>query len=147
MMSKRKSHNPTKRLANTTRAKMRNAFVVWHSFDDDMAELWHKSGKRITPDAQLHHAMTSIRYNWSVIMSVFGKDQFGQVYMKSAILETQEPYTHAELCDELNKQHKKIIESINESHFIGAGWLANINGSDLTEEEVFNLYKAAGVAA
>lgn len=141
----RKKYNPNKALQRVTRAQMRNVFVVWHSFTDSKVDLYHRSGKRIIPSAQLHHAMTQARYEWSVIMAVFGVAPDGKLYMKSSLLESQEPYTHAELCDELNRQHKAMIRQANQSQFCGVGWIASISGQDLSEEEAYNLFELSGV--
>ena len=140
-MKRRKKYNPHKQTQLVTKSVLANTLIIWHTFGDQKAELYHRNGRRIKVNQAIQTAVTEYRYKWSLLIAAFGKDSFGKLYMKSEIVLSQEPYTHAELCDFLNVQHKKIIEGMNEKHFIGAGWLASIAGNDLTEADAFKWFE------
>ena len=140
-MKRRKKYNPHKQTQLVTKSVLANTLIIWHTFGDQKAELYHRNGRRIKVNQAIQTAVTEYKYKWSLLIAAFGIDSFGKRYMKSEIVLSQEPYTHSELCDFLNAQHKKIIEGMNEKHFIGAGWIASIAGNDLTEADAFNWFE------
>ena len=133
----RKKYNPAKNIQRTTKAVLAKTLIIWHTFDDGKCELYHRNGQRIRVNHAIQKGITEYRYRWSLLIAAFGKDQFGKTYMKSESIHSNEPYTHAELCDFLNEQHKRIIAGMNKAHFIGAGWIASIAGNELSEAEAF----------
>ena len=140
-MKRRKKYNPHKQTQLVTKSVLANTLIIWHTFGDQKAELYHRNGRRIKVNQAIQTAVTEYKYKWSLLIAAFGIDSFGKRYMKSEIVLSQEPYTHSELCDFLNEQHKKIIEGMNQNHFIGAAWVASIAGNDIGEAEAFKLFE------
>ena len=140
-MKRRKRYNPHKQTQLVTKSVLANTLIIWHTFGDQKAELYHRNGRRIKVNQAIQTAVTEYKYKWSLLIAAFGIDSFGKRYMKSEIVLSQEPYTHSELCDFLNEQHKKIIEGMNQNHFIGAAWVASIAGNDIGEAEAFKLFE------
>ena len=140
-MKRRKKYNPHKQTQLVTKSVLANTLIIWHTFGDQKAELYHRNGRRVKVNQAIQTAVTEYRYKWSLLIAAFGVDSFGKRYMKSEIVLSQEPYTHSELCDFLNEQHKKIIEGMNQNHFIGCGWIGSIAGNDLSEKEAYEWFE------
>lgn len=142
----RKKYNPHKNIQRATKAVLGNTYAIWHTFDDKKAELFHRNGQRVRMTPTIVTALTEYRYEWSLFLAAFGVDQWGKPYMKSEAILSKEQYTHAELCDFLNERHLEIIDGMNKNQFIGAGWIASIKGTDLSEQEAFAWFDKLGLS-
>jgi hypothetical protein len=82
-MKRRKKYNPNKNLQLVTQSVLSNTLIVWHTFGDELCELYHRSGKKIEVNREIQFAIAEFRFKWNVFIASFGKDQFGTIYMKS----------------------------------------------------------------
>lgn len=142
----RKKYNPHRQVQKAAKAILGNTYAIWHTFDDKKAELYHRNGKQVRMTQPIVTALTEYRYQWSLFLAAFGVDQWGKPYMKSEVILSKEEYTHAELCDFLNDQHRALIDGMNQNQFVGCGWIASIKGTDLSEKEAFAWFDKLGLS-
>ena len=143
-MKRRKKYNPNKALKYEIRNRMRSCLILWSSFSGD-ARLFKKDGNELIPTHAEIEAITRIRHKWTLHIAAFGLDHSDKIYMKSETIQSNEEYTHSELCDFLNKEHYALIESVNPQRRIGCGWIATIGTKDMTEDQIYKWFERIGL--
>lgn len=145
MKKRAKKYNPTKGKLITLNQRLKNKSFVYTSLDNEIFCFHNNKALRYLPDNQIIHSLQHHAFKWSTYMAVFGKDEFGPVYMKSKSLFIDTPCKQNEIYQFLNEEHQKLIQSFNTKHFYGVGWLSCPFEYDWTEEEAFQIFSYTGI--
>jgi len=89
-------------------------------------------------------ASASRPHNWSCYISVFGRNQLGEEYMKSEQIFTPAKYYQADLAPVFEVHHSNLIKQMPEHHLCGVGWIASTRGEELTESEAGRIFTKLG---
>ena len=143
-MKRRKKYSAHKNIKRSTQSLMQDYLIIWSSFSGG-ARLFDRRGNQYSVSDRLHHLITNYRYKWTLHIAAFGLDHSDKIYMKSETIQSNEEYTHSELCDFLNKEHYALIESVNPQRRIAAGWIATIGTKDMTEDQIYKWFERIGL--
>ena len=123
-MSKRKKHNPTKRLITQTLIAVKDlALTMRLSKDDKVDVVSCKTKKRldvITPS--LAKALGDTAFKWGVLLVVWAQESNGKVKTVTEYIQTA-PYRHEDLTDFLRESHQALIDKCK-GLAVDAGWVA-----------------------
>ena len=149
MAKVRKHHNPKKRWQNQAVASLRrhNCCVAYSYNNGASAVVFNRStlGKiRVRQGSVVQIALAEVRHRWSIFLAVLCRDQNGTCYMKSEIIQANEPYLQSELAGVCEDQHRNLILSANENHLINVCWIGIPYGGDITEAEASKIFDEYG---
>jgi hypothetical protein len=143
-MTRRKAYSPQKRRQRTANHAIRNLMVAYTTWLDGCVLFDHKRKVLIHPTPELIAAF-DYPHRWSILCAVFGRNQLGEHYIKSEIIEAQAPYKQADLAPLAWERHQKLLDSFPRRHLIGVGWLADPFGSDISEQQAGEIFDGLGV--
>lgn len=144
MAKVRKKHNPQQRAARMAHSALQHVAVSYVTGDDYCELVDVRTGAKQQVSRALAGCVENFTYRWSILIAAFGRDAQGQDYMKSEIVQTQQPYYQRDLAEVLNVEHSRLIGGFNQSQLLGAGWLASPMGVDWTEQQAFDLFHKLG---
>lgn len=123
-MSKRKKHNPTKRLITQTLIAVKDlALTMRLSKDDKVDVVSCKTKKRldvITPS--LAKALGDTAFKCGVLLVVWAQESNGKIKTVTEYIQTA-PYRHEDLTDFLRESHQALIDKCK-GLAVDAGWVA-----------------------
>lgn len=118
-----------------------NLAVVHVWTDGNISHLIDAKNKhRILVSQALYDMMRCTRFMWTIQMSAFCIDQNGTKYIKSDVMETKQRYTQYDLAAYLGEMHDKLLDSVNQAHLLGPGWIASPLGREFTEKEADEIF-------
>ena len=143
----RKQHNPQKRWFNQARSSLiRHKLCVAYSYahhQHQTVQVFNRKTLKpltILNGSVTQKALAEVRHRWTIVLAVLCRDQFGQHYIKSELIEANEPYLQSELADFCEDQHRNLILSCNENHIINICWIGCPWGGDFDEAEVAKIF-------
>lgn len=140
-MSKRKVHNPQRRLERLGKAVLKGCAIIFVAGNNGLCQMVEiKTKKTFKPGVSLAKTITAGRYIWSIYLAVFCRDQTGKEYMQSVVITTKEPCLQCEVQDVLKNHHFKLLDGCNSAHILNVGWLASPIGHDWTEKEAGEIF-------
>ena len=129
-MSKRKANNMRARVERTCRALLASNHVAVVNLDPSGRQgmvNW-KNLKNIPPGQRIADAVCDIAHSWTIYISAFCVDQFGQRYYKSVEIAPQGLYRSEHLTDTIEEHYKALVGDCNPNHVVGSGWIAGSEG-------------------
>jgi len=103
-----------------------------------------KKRQHIIKPSEAMIASAARPHNWSCYISVFGRNQLGEEYMKSEQIFTPAKYYQADLAPVFEEHHSKLIKQMPEHHLCGVGWIASTRGEELSEAEAGRIFTKLG---
>ena len=149
MAKVRKHHDPRKRWFNQAKASLaRHKCCVAYSYNSGASVVVfnRSTGQkiRVKQGSVVQIALAEVRHKWSILLAVLCRDQNGTTYMKSEIVQANEPYLQSELASVCEDHHRDLILSANENHLINVCWIGIPYGGDITEEEASKIFDRYG---
>lgn len=141
----RKRNNEFERTRRIAAATLKNCAVAFVSGNTvkHLISLKHKKQVLVTPS--LDHAAHRIRWQWTVLISVFCRDQSGQQYVKSQELAPAGEFLYSELAETLNDMHCEFLNTaVDARQVIGVGWMAVPRRESLDENLAGEIYSLLG---
>ncbi|QDP56442.1 MAG: hypothetical protein Tp152SUR00d2C52646391_38 [Prokaryotic dsDNA virus sp.] len=132
---------------------MRNKVAVFatNGMYNQKVVLYHLHKKQVITQISLkdYEALTTLRYQWMMYMAGFSVKKRSDGTFKHSLefeaIQNKDPKTHTEMIDTFNSHHKTVLDTMNKGRLIGAGWIASINGHNLTNDQVMEIFTALGV--
>lgn len=104
-----------------------------------------KSGNIIKPSMVLARAISEVPYQWTVLMSVMGRDWQGKPYYKDEMIQMAVRYKQSSLVEYLNEQHQSLIKGFNKNDMVAAGWIAIPDKAEISPGLADKIYTNMGV--
>ncbi|MDH0287715.1 hypothetical protein N7414_01200 [Pseudomonas sp. GD04087] len=145
-MKKRKPNDMRRRMERSCRALLATNHVAVVNIDPSGRQgmvNW-KNLKNIPPGQRIADAVCDIAHSWTIYISAFCVDQFGQRYYKSVEIAPQGLYRSEHLTDTIEEHYKALVGDCNPNHVVGSGWIAIPSAISLTEEQAVKVFEAAG---
>ena len=143
-MTKRKQHNPVKRLITQTLFAVKDLALVMRLSTDDKVDL--VSCKSQAPVKQISHslakALGDTAFKWSVLLVVWAKESNGKDKIVTELVKTA-PYRHEALTGFLRETHQQMIDNCKAT-VVDAGWCAMPNGWTDDIDEIMNCFEWTG---
>lgn len=124
VMSRRKPHNPVKRLVTQTMIAVKDlALVMRLSGDDKVNIVSSKTKARVKQISySLAQALNDTAFAWGVLLVVWQKESNGKLKTTTRYIKTA-PYRHEALTDFLRSEHQEMIDAAR-GEVTDAGWVA-----------------------
>lgn len=124
-MSKRKAHNPTKRLITQSKIAVSDLCLVM-SFANELVEcVKYKTGKIVGISQSVAQALNKTAFEWYVILAVYCLESKGKQKLVTQPLKLTAPYRHDQLTDYLREAHQKMQDECeSKMKVVNAGWVA-----------------------
>lgn len=94
---------------------------------------------------QLVEMICGLPHHWTIYLAAFCRDQLGQQYMKAVEIEPQGQYLSDQLESVLREQYRALLDTCNQQHIEGGGWIASPIGRQLSETEAAQIFESIGV--
>lgn len=124
-MSKRKQHNPIKRLITQSRLATHDLALVMslnHKLVDAVST---KTGKPIPISQALASALDRTAFKWLVVLAAHCIESNGKQKLCVDIHKLAAEYKHGDLTMHLRNAHQELIDECNaKMHVVNASWLA-----------------------
>ena len=135
--TRNKKYNKGKSYKTIVKRAVRNLGAVFVLNEDKYSvPVNMKTGENYNQiDSIMSDAMTRVPHMWSIMMAVFCVDNGGTQYIKYSIIDAKEPCIQADMDGRASIEHQKLIQSCNENHMIGIGWLATPYYSEFADED------------
>ena len=126
---------------------LKNKAIIYYTTVDSCL-FYDLKKKKVSPITENEYSfITHHTHQWSVFTAVFGKHKtssFTDFILKGESHHFKSPYYQKDLIEYLNKEHSKIIKTMNVNHLIGVGWIAIPLGLELSESEAFDIFNSLG---
>lgn len=145
-MSKRKKHNPIKRLIQQSRIAVSDLCLTMtlNEADSGVQLRKYKTGKLVSIGQSVAQALDRTAFNWYVLLLVYRRERNGKTGIVSQPLPMQAAYRHDELTGYLHDKHSEMIEQQQAAgnEIVNVGWIALPVPpaiSDELDEQLINL--------
>lgn len=142
----RKKNNSAARMLRFTRALLRQNHVVvamvamdGHQRRDAIMN-W-KSRRKVKVGELVMSGITDLPHPWTIYMAVFCRSP-DMTYTKAIEIEPAGQYRAEQLTDVIRQYHGDLIDSCNQAHIIGTGWIASPSGESLSEDDADSVFCA-----
>lgn len=102
-------------------------------------DIYTRTGKLFKVSRTTAIALDTLRFKWHVTLWVACKPLTGDKYISQSICNTGVEYTRNQLSVITGKAFDELKASQNRNHVVSYGWVASIEGTDLTDAELNNL--------
>lgn len=145
-MKLRKKNDMRRRVERSMRALLSSNHVAVVNLDPSCHQglINWRNCKNIPPGQRIADAVCDIAHSWTIYISAFCVDQFGQRYYKSVEIAPQGLYRSEHLTDTIEEHYKALVGDCNPNHVVGSGWIAIPSAISLTEEQAVKVFEAAG---
>ena len=92
----------------------------------------------------LYESIVSVPYKWKTYACVLGRDGSGNNYMKTQVIQAEQPYHQAVLIDTFNDAHKKLLKEFNPYHLMCAAWFASPLGEEVDDDFLYEIFDKRG---
>ena len=146
-MSKRKPHNLHRRYQRQAQYAVQGLGAAYITGRTHVECVNLKSGSIIKPSMLIARAISEVPYQWTVLMSVMGRDWQGKPYYKDETITMAVRYKQSSLVEYLNEQHQAMIAGMNKQQMVSAGWIAVPEPTDIDTVLADKIYTNLGVWA
>lgn len=124
-MSKRKAHNPVKRLIKQSQIAVSDLALVITLNEKLVDVVSYKTGKPVAISQSVAQAFDKTSFKWLVMLAVYCLESNGKHKLITLPIQLQAAYKHHQLTDFLRESHQELIEKAKEhNEVINAGWFA-----------------------
>ena len=124
-MSKRKAHNPVKRLIRQSQIAVSDLALVLILKEKMVDFVSYKTGKIVEVKPSVVQALDKTSFKWLVMLAVYCLESNGKQKLITLPVQLQAAYKHHQLTDFLREQHQELIDKAKEhNEVINAGWFA-----------------------
>lgn len=123
---------------------MRGKAIVYHMGDRRSYLVDLLTGAIQVATTQHQHTIEHVPHDWVVHCTVFCRAQDGEEYAKEQIVGVPHRCTRSEFVDAANAAHVKMMRGGNPQHFVNTGWIALLNGRELSERKARAIYRKVG---
>jgi hypothetical protein len=124
-MSKRKPHNPTKRLITQCQIAVKDLALSmvqsWHEKGVELRK--YETGKPIKIGQSVAQALDRCAFKWAILLIVYAQDANGKRKFITDWQRLAAPYRHCDLVEWLHKEHSAMIRNCKAA-VVDAGWIA-----------------------
>lgn len=122
--SKRKKHNPRKRVAEINKYLVKDTAALFVGGSGSKCETVSLKYNRVVPTLlQTARIYSSESFNWHCLLMVLCRDQFNKEYVKCYYCEPEHICTQSGMAKDLNRKHMTLINSCNKQHILNVGWI------------------------
>ena len=131
----KKKHNLQKRITRLNNILLKNIAAVYVlKPNKSYAHVVNlKTQKEIIVSPELDSALRKIKHDWSILLTIFCKTDT-YYYPKFDVLRVQSPCYQHDLADIATQKHKELLDTANDNHAIGLGWIAVPKPYNFTED-------------
>lgn len=124
-MSKRKKHNPVKRLVTQSRIAVSDLALVM-TFADELVEcVKAKTGKPVGIGNSVAQALNQTGFKWFILLAVYCLESNGKRKLVTKPLQMTACYRHDQLTKYLRESHQNMQDECEKhNHVVNAGWTA-----------------------
>ena len=112
-MSKRKPHNPTKRLITQCQIAVKDLALSmvqsWHEKGVELRK--YETGKAIAIGQSVAQALDRCAFKWAILLIVYAQDANGKRKVITDWQRLAAPYRHCDLVEWLHKEHSAMIRN------------------------------------
>lgn len=124
-MSKRKAHNPVKRLIRQSQIAVSDLALVMTLNERLVDVVSYKTGKPAAISQSVAQAFDKTSFKWLVMLAVYCLESNGKQKLITLPIQLQAAYKHHQLTDFLRAEHQELIDKAKEhNEVINAGWFA-----------------------
>ena len=124
-MSKRKAHNPVKRLIRQSQIAVSDLALVMTLNERLVDVVSYKTGKPVAISQSVAQAFDKTSFKWLVMLAVYCLESNGKQKLITLPIQLQAAYKHEQLTDFLRESHQELIDKAKEHNdVINAGWFA-----------------------
>lgn len=142
MSNKKKKYNPNKTKELNIKSAFKHLVVVALTGQDIKGNLLidTRTFKPTQPTPAMQEILINIPHHWTCQMIGFGVKTNGQEFLEYQTVRTQNKYVHEDIREFLNEQHQKLLQGMNKSRLVAAGWVGSISDTELTETQLIKLF-------
>ena len=119
--------------------KLRNVVMVFTSKNTNKhCDLYTRQGELFKVSKATALSLDALRFKWHVTLWVACKPEHGDKYISQAIVNTSVEYTRNQLSQYTAEKFDALKASQNPKHVVSHGWIASIEGADLSDDELNN---------
>lgn len=124
-MSKRKAHNPVKRLIKQSQIAVSDLALVMTLNENLVDVVSYKTGKPVAISQSVAQAFDKTSFKWFVMLAIYCLESNGKQKLITLPIQLQAAYKHHQLTDFLREAHQELIDKAKEhNEVINAGWFA-----------------------
>ncbi len=124
-MSKRKAHNPVKRLIRQSQIAVSDLALVMTLNERLVDVVSYKTGKPVDVRPSVVQALGNTSFKWFVMLCCYCIESNGKQKLITLPIQLQAAYKHHQLTDFLRESHQELIDKAKEhNEVINAGWVA-----------------------
>lgn len=124
-MSKRKAHNPVKRLIRQNQIAVSDLALVLILKEKLVDFISYKTGKIVEVKPSVVQALDKTCFKWFVMLAAYCIESNGKQKLVTLPIQLQAAYKHDQLTDFLREAHQELIDKAKEhNQVINAGWFA-----------------------
>lgn len=142
---KRKPHDMHRRYIRQAQYAVRGIGAAFITGRTHVECVNMRNGAIMKPSMVLARAISEVPYQWTVLMSVMGRDFEGKPYYKDEQITMAVRYRQSSLVEYLNEQHQAMIAAMNKNQMVAAGWIAAPERTDIGPELADRIYTNLGV--
>ena len=124
-MSKRKAHNPVKRLIKQSQIAVSDLALTMTLNDRLVDVVSHKTGLPVAISQSVAQAFDKTCFKWLVILAAYCLESNGKQKLVTLPVQLQAAYKHHQLTDFLREAHQELIDKAKQhNQVINARWFA-----------------------
>lgn len=142
----RKAHNMQKRMTTSLASLLRQHGVCVVSIDPANRQglMSWKSHKNVRHSQVMANAVCDYAHQWVIYIGAFCVDQKGDRYLKSVEVAPVARYKSSSLEEVIEHHYRELVSECNATHVVGSGWIALPYAIELSEEQAYAVFDAAG---
>lgn len=100
----------------------------------------------VTLTPVMHNALVMIRRNWTSLLYVACRTQFGEEYIKFVELgfDTHH-YSQQQIQPVIDQHLDDLISGINKDHYLQSGWVVSAESREFDEDHIGNMLASLGI--
>lgn len=142
----RKAHNMQKRMTTSSASLLRQHGVCVVNIDPSNRQglMSWKSLKNVRHSQVMANAVCDYAHQWVIYIGAFCVDQKGDRYLKSVEVAPIARYKASSLEEVIEHHYRELVSECNATHVVGSGWIALPYAIELSEEQAYVVFDAAG---
>lgn len=145
-MSQRKRHSLYARLARASTANVRRNHMAVVNIEPSGRQglINWRTAKSISPSQENANAVCDHHHRWCIYISALCIDANGQRYSKSIEVAPEGVHLASQLTEVIEAFYRAHLDSCNQQHIVGSGWIAIPNDVTLDEAQAARIFEAVG---
>ena len=141
-MAKSRSKKPRKKRNPLTFKAQAGKRYILAATSNHPNRVFGRSGKMLEGLTKFElSCLLDIRHKWTVHCAVLCRDEQGKNYTADTIFDSTDPYYQDELIEIFEREHNKLIKTVNRKHIIKVAWIAAPFFHDMEKEFTDRIYE------